>query len=145
MNESKNLSPEELEKKLEELNNEINNINIETIYVNLCENNDLSTYIHCNSCERNCNDICDWIGNNLDKCKRFNFGIYEDKRCDECGCLKEKHKIDHYNWVKKPMNKKNDNVHKIKEEKEKERYLEEINQKKNDKSNFEEPNYNKNF
>jgi len=149
--ECKNLSPEEIEKKLEELNNEINNkinnINIETIdeYVNLCEYNDLKIYTHCDSCKRNCHDICDCIGNNLDKCKRFNFGIYEDKRCDECGCLKEKHKQDHYHWVKKPMNKKIENAHKIKEEKEKEKYLEEINQKKNDKSNFEELIHNKNI
>ena len=41
------------------------------------------------------------------------------------------------------MNKKTDNIQKIKEEKE--RFLEEINQKKNDKSNFEELNYNKNI
>ena len=149
--ESKNLSPEEIEKKLEELNNEINNkinnINIETIdeYVNLCEYNYLNIYTHCDSCKRNCHDICDCIGNNLDKCKRFNFGIYEDKRCDQCGCLKEKHKQDHYHWVKKSMNKKSDNVQKIKEEKEKERYLEEINPKKNDKSNFEKLNHNKNI
>ena len=129
----------------------MNKINIEKIveYVNLCEYNDLNTYNHCDSCKRNCHDICDCIGINLDRCKRYNLGIYEDKRCDECGCLKEKHKIDHYYWVKKPINIKINNVQQIKEEKGKETYLEEINQKKIDKSNIEkqinELNYNKNI
>ena len=63
--------------------------------------------------------------------------------------FKKKHKNDHYYWAKKPINKKINNVQQIKEEKEKETYLEEINQKKIDKSNIEkqinELNYNKNI
>ena len=63
--------------------------------------------------------------------------------------FKKKHKIDHYYWVKKPINKKINNVQQIKEEKVKETYLEAINQKKIDKSNIEkqinELNYNKNI
>ena len=98
----------------------MNKINIEKIveYINLCEYNDLNTYNHCDSCKRNCHDICDCIGINLDRYKSFSLGIYEDKRCDECGCLKEKHKIDHYYWVKKSINKKINNVQQIKKKKE---------------------------
>ena len=126
--ESKNLSSEELRQKLEELNKEINNkiknFNIGAIveYVNLCEYNNINTYTHCDSCERNCHDICNCIGNNLDRCIRFYLGIYGDERCDECGCLKEKHKVDHYHWVRKSINKKNDTIQQIKE-KENQKYI----------------------
>ena len=147
-NQSKTLKPGELEKKLEELNNEINdklnNLNSETIveYINSCEYSNYHTYTHCDSCERNCHDYCDCWGNGLGRCKRFNLGIFEDKKCDECGCLKEKHRIDNYHWVKKTVNTKKDNTQKIQEEKDrgeiqKQKYLEEIDRKKNAKTNLE--------
>lgn len=147
-NQSKTLKPGELEKKLEELNNEINdklnNLNSETIveYINSCEYSNYHTYTHCDSCERNCHDYCDCWGNRLGRCKRFNLGIFEDKKCDECGCLKEKHRIDNYHWVKKTVNTKKDNTQKIQEEKDrgeiqKQKYLEEIDRKKNAKTNLE--------
>ena len=147
-NQSKTLKPGELEKKLEELNNEINdklnNLNSEIIveYINSCEYSNYHTYTHCDSCERNCHDYCDCWGNGLGRCKRFNLGIFEDKKCDECGCLKEKHRIDNYHWVKKTVNTKKDNTQKIQEEKDrgeiqKQKYLEEIDRKKNAKTNLE--------
>ena len=147
-NQSKTLKPGELEKKLEELNNEINdklnNLNSEIIveYINSCEYSNYHTYTHCDSCERNCHDYCDCWGNGLGRCKRFNLGIFEDKKCDECGCLKEKHRIDNYHWVKKSVNTKKDNTQKIQEEKDrgemqKQKYLEEIDRKKNAKTNLE--------
>ena len=157
-NQSKILKPGDLEKKSEELNNEINdklsNLNNETIveYITSREYSDDHTYTHCDSCERNCHDYCDCIGNSLGRCKRFNWGIFEDKKCDECGCLKEKHKIDHYHWIKKSVNTKKNNDQKIQEEKDKgerqkQKYMEEINRKKNAQSNFDnqinELNYHK--
>ena len=97
---------------------------------------------HCDNCERNCHDYCDCWGNSLGRCKRFNLGIFEDKKCDECGCLKEKHRIDNYHWVRKSVNTKKDNTQKIQEEKDKgeikkQKYLEEIDRKKNAKTNLE--------
>ena len=157
-NQSKTLKPEELEKKLEELNNEINDklndLNNETIveYINSCEYDKCHTYTHCDSCERNCHDYCDCFGNSLGRCKRFTWGILEDKKCDECGCLKEKHKIDNYHWIKKSVNTKKNNDQKIQEEKDrgerqKQKYMEEINRKKNAKTSLDkqknELNYHK--
>ena len=147
-NQSKTLKPGELEQKLEELNNEINdklsNLNNEIIveYVNTCEPSNYYTYTHCDSCKRNCHDYCDCFGNSLGRCKRFTWGILDDKKCDECGCLKEKHKIDNYHWVKKSVNTKKNNDQKIQEEKErgerqKQQYMEEINRKKNAKTSLE--------
>ena len=152
--ESKNLSPKELEKKIEELNNEIKNklskLKNESIveYVSSCEPSDYYIYTHCDSCQRNCHDHCDCDGNILGRCIRFNWEIFEDTKCDECGCIKEKHKIDNYHWIKKSVNKEKDNKQQIQEEKEKQNILEEIN-KKNSKSNLEnhinELNKNKNI
>ena len=157
---SKNLKPAELEKRIAELNNEINsklnNLNSETVveYVNSCEYSQYHYYTHCDYCERNCHDYCDCFGNSLGRCKRFTWGILEDKKCDECGCIKERHKIDHYHWIKKTVNKKKDNSQQIQEEKdrgerEKQRYLEEMEQKKDAKSNLQrqinELNINKNI
>jgi hypothetical protein len=142
-NESKNLNPKELKKKIEELNNEIKNkiniLNKEIIveYGNSCEPSDYHTYTHCDSCKRNCHDYCDCFGNNFGRCKRFTWGIFENKKCDVCGCLKEKHKIDNYHWIKKYINKKKNNKKQIQGEEEKQNILEEINKEKNSKSNLE--------
>jgi len=105
---------------------------------NSCEYSQYHYYTHCDSCERNFHDYCDCFGNSLGRFKRFNWGNFEDKKCDECGCLKESHKIGHYHWIKKTVNKKMDNSQQIQEERdrterEKQRYLEEMNQKKNSK------------
>lgn len=146
---SKNLKPGELEKKLEELNQEINdklsNLNNETIveYVSSCEPSNYYIYTHCDSCERNCHDYCDCFGNSFGRCKRFTWGIFDDKKCDECGCLKEKHKIDNYHWIKKSVNTKKNNDQQIQEEKDrgerqKQKYMEEINRKKNAKTSLEQ-------
>ena len=74
--------------------------------------------------------------NSFGRCKRFTSGILDDKRCSECGCLKEKHKIDNYHWIKKSVNAKKNNDQTIQEEKDrrerqKQKYMEEINLKKN--------------
>ena len=102
------------------------------------------------------NELFDCIGRSLGRCTKFSwgtFGLIGEKECEECHCSKDSHKIDHYHWIKKSINKKKDNADKIREEKEKnqkekERYIQELNSKKNAKSNLErqknELNYNKN-
>ena len=161
--ESKNLNDAQLEQRLRELNEDLNerldNLNNETEieYINSCEYaGDDYYYNHCNNCERNCHDYCDCIGKSLGRCTKFSWGTYGligEKNCEECHCSKDSHKIDHYRWTKKTRNKKKDNADKIEQEKqrnqqEKNRYLEEINRKKNAKSNLEkqinELSFNKN-
>jgi len=156
-NESKRLNPNQIESKLEklniDLNGKLNALNIGTIveYVNSLEFSDNYIYTHCDCCKRNCHDYCDCVFNSLGRCKAFNFGIFEDKKCGICGCLKEKHKIDKYHWIKKCVNINNVNDQKIKEEieereKKKKQYLEE---KAKGKSNLDkkknELNYIKNI
>ena len=156
------LDPNELEKRMEELNHELDsklndlNSETETEYINSCEYySDDCYFTHCNVCERNCHDYCDCTGNSLGRCKVFSLGILLliDKKCEECTCPKAKHKIDHYRWIKKSINKKKDNANKIQEErdknqKEKERYLKELDNKKKAKNNLDkqinELNYNRN-
>ena len=160
--ESKNLNEAELEKRMRELNEDLNhqldNLNNETEieYINSCEYNEYHYYNHCNNCERNCHDYCDCIGNSLGRCTKFSWGswgLVGEKECEECHCSKDSHIIDHYHWIKKTRNKKKDNASKIEEYKqknqaEKNKYLEEINRKKNAKSSLEkqinELNFNKN-
>lgn len=156
------LDPKELEKRMEELNKELdsklNDLNNETEieYITSCEYYDGDTYFtHCNSCERNCHDFCDCTGQSLGRCKVFTWGILgiAGKTCEECKCSKDCHKIDHYRWIKKSIDKKKDNANKIQEErdknqKEKDRFLEELNNKKKAKNNLDnqinELNYNRN-
>ena len=154
------LDSRELEKRMEQLNQELdsklNDLNneTETEFVPSCEYyNDDEYFTHCDTCERNCHNFCDCFGRSLGRCKVFTWAIFDDKVCEECKCIKDKHKIDHYHWIKKSINKKKDNADKIREEKEKnqkekERYLQELNSKKNAKNNLErqknELNYNKN-
>jgi hypothetical protein len=97
--------------------------------------------------------LCSLFTHYLDKCKIFTWGVQEDKICEECQCTKDKHKMDHYRWIKKSINKKKDNANKINEKREKsrkkkERCLEELNKKKNEESNLDkqinELNYNRN-
>ena len=122
--ETKNLNEHQLELRMKELNEELNeklnNLNNETEieYINSCEYSEYHYYTHCNNCERNCHDYCDCFGNSLGRCTKFNFGIFEEKVCEECKCSKDSHKIDHYHWIKKSRNKKKDNASKIQEEKE---------------------------
>ena len=154
------LDPKELERRMEELNEELdsklNDLDneTETEYITSCEfYSDEDYFTHCNSCERNCHNYCDCTGRLLGRCKVFSWGIIGDKICEECKCTKDKHKNDHYRWTKKTVNKKKDNANRIKEERdknqrEKEIYLKELNNKKNAKNNLDkqinELNYNRN-
>ena len=40
---------------------------------------------------------------------QFSMDIIDDKRCDECHGLNDRHRIDSYHWIKKSRNKKKDN------------------------------------
>ena len=150
--ESKNLNSDQIEQKIKDLiialNDKLNTLNSETTveYTNSLEYNNKYVYTHCNSCERNCHDYCDCYGNILDRCKVFKSGIFKDKRCEECGCSKEKHIFDHYHWIKKRVEKDNDKQIKEEREKKKKKYLEE---QTKGKSNLDiliiELNYNKNI
>ena len=108
-NECRNLCTDKLELKIEELNNklneELNTLNNETIseYKLNLEYDGYYMHNHCDSCQRNCHNYCDCLGNFLGKCIYF---AYLSQSCENCGCLKEKHKIDHFHWVKKLENKK---------------------------------------
>lgn len=154
------LSPHDLERRMEELNSELNSrlnqldTETETEYMNILEYDELNDHNHCRVCQRNCHKYCDCLGRNtFGRCTKFTFHLFDDTVCEECKCIKDNHKIDHYYWVKKEINKKKDNSSRIQEEKErnerdKQRYLEEINQKKNARNNLDkqinELNYNKN-
>jgi len=132
-----------------ELNEKLNTLNNETIseYKLNLEYDGYYMYNHCDSCQRNCHDYCDCFGSSLGRCKYFSF---YSQSCENCGCLKEKHKIDHYHYVKKLENKKKDNSQLIQEEKnrierEKKRIYDETNRKNSLDRQINELNYNKNM
>ena len=140
-NDSKTLNPSQLQIRLKELNDELNeklnNLNSETEdeFVSSCEYcGEDYYYNHCQRCKRNCHDICDCNFNSLGRCTKFSWGIIGDKVCEECKCPKESHLIDHYHWIKKRVSTKKDNSSRIAEARqradmERQRYLDEINQK----------------
>jgi hypothetical protein len=140
-NDSKNLNPSQLQKRLKELNDELNdklnnlNSEVEEEFVSSCEYGGKDYYYnHCQNCKRNCHDVCDCSFKTFNRCTKFSWGIIGDKVCEECNCPKESHLIDHYHWIKKRISKKKDNSSRIEEERqranmERQRYLDEINEK----------------
>ena len=152
--EFKNLNEAQLEPRLKELNEDLNeklddlNNESEIEYVNSCEYNPDHYYNICSNCKRNCHYYCDCKEKSFSGCIKFSFG-----KCEECHCSKDSHEIARYHWVMKIICKKHFNADKIEEDKqknqkEKERYLEEMNRQKNIKNNLEkqinELNFNKN-
>ena len=144
-NDKKELSPKEFEEKMKKLNEEINNnlisLNSQTESKQIkklkyCES---SKCTHCESCEKNCHETCDCSFSFLGRCKIFTFW---EKKCEECGCNKDRHKQDYYYYSIETVTiaKKNDDEKekelKKNEEKKKE-ILKEINQKNNAKNNLE--------
>ena len=96
----KRLNPKELEQKANKLNEEFNNmmnyLDSQTTYKTVCklkESKNLCT--HCNSCEKNCHVNCDCMFQIFGRCHIYTFW---KKRCEECGCSKEKHKQDYYSY-----------------------------------------------
>lgn len=137
-----NLKPEEAESKLKELNKELKaklfelNNEVElTKYKGLVSYDNLCTF--CESCERNCHDICDCRFSSLGRCKVFTFW---ERKCEECGCEKKKHKQDYYHYeykyveTKKDTNKEQEEERQKNEQKKK-KILEEINKKEKDQKN----------
>ena len=158
-NDAKTLNPEDLERRMKELNEVLNdklsNLCNETEekFINSCEyDNNEEYHNHCNKCERNCHSICDCNFRFAGRCKIFTFGIIGEKKCEICHCPKTSHRCDYYHWVKKRICIKKDNSSQIEEERrrnesEKQRYLEELKQKKSNKnkinSQINELNFNK--
>ena len=158
-NYSKSLSPSQLEKKLRELNEDLNsklndlNCEIEQKYINSCEfGGKDNSFTHCDVCQRNCHNYCDCFGRCLGRCKVFSWGVFGDKKCGECGCLKEKHRNDNYHWIQIKEERKKDNSDLINKEKErnkreKEIYLQQLNSQNESKNEIDrqinELNYNK--
>ena len=152
-NESKNLNPQQLEQKMkelnEELNNKLNNLNseIEIEYISSSEYDKYNMYNHCDTCERNCHSPCDCVGNSYGRCTKFPGTIFDGKRCDECHCLKDRHRIDNYHWIRKRRSKKKDNQNQMndaKKQKEKKENQQEMNQQSNLEKQTNDLNKNKN-
>jgi hypothetical protein len=145
-NDARNLDPEALERKMKELNDDLNNklSNLcnenEEKFINSCEfDKDENYHTHCDKCERNCHNICDCNFRFAGRCKIYTFGIIGEKKCEICHCPKSCHRNDNYHWVKKRICIKKDNSSQIEEERrrneaEKQRYLEELNQKRSNKN-----------
>ena len=93
---SKNLTSEEIEKKMAELNeqldkkiNYLNNQYEERECIQYQKSDNLNTI--CIECKKNCHSSCDCRFNSLYRCKVFSWWIFDYKKCEECGHLKEKH------------------------------------------------------
>ena len=137
----KQLNPKELEQKVFNLNNEFNKmmnyLDNQTVYqtINILrESTNLCT--HCNSCQKNCHVNCDCFLSSIGRCKIFTFW---KRRCEECGCDKNKHKQDYYSYnyetltTKKNTDKEKENERNKKIEEEK-KIKEEIKRKKDVKA-----------
>ena len=137
---SKNMNNEEIEKKMIELNEQLNkkldDLNKfekkECIYYEKSEN--LNTI--CLECKKNCHEPCDCKFNLLYRCKVFSWGIFDYKKCEVCGCLKEKHLFEYNHFTKKLIkcqinNDKEKENAKKKNEEEKIALYKQINEKMN--------------
>ena len=94
------LDPKQLEEKMKNLNNEftkmMNYLDNQTFYQTIKKlkySDCLCT--HCDNCEKNCHSICNCLFSSLGRCKIFTFF---GKKCEECGCDKNKHKQDKYSY-----------------------------------------------
>ena len=130
------LNPKQLEERMKILNTEFNNmmhyLDTQVIYqtINkLRESEKLCT--HCNVCEKNCHINCDCFFQSLGRCRIYS--IWE-RKCEECGCNKDKHKQDYYSYSFEnvPIGKNNDEREKEKNKKmeEEKKILEEMKKKK---------------
>ena len=139
---SKNLSEEEIDKKIrlfnENLNKKLNELNNQyypqKIKV-LKESEKLNTI--CMNCKNNCHSPCDCSFNYyLQRCIVFSWGILDYKQCEKCNCYKTSHKMDYKYWGYEDVQIKKDNNKKIEKEKKKNeedkiKFLKNINKTKN--------------
>ena len=154
-NNSKELEPQEIEKKYSKLNKDLNeklfNLNneYERQWVEFYEKSDKINTI-CLKCKVNCHNPCDCYLTSLNRCTRFTWGIVDDKKCECCNCPKSDHKIDYYCWTFKKVKVKKHNYNeieneKLKNQKEKEEFYKKIiNEKSVLENEKRKLNYNKN-
>ena len=73
------------------------------------------------------------------RCKVFSWGIFDYKKCYECGCLKEKHEIGYNYYDYEPKISKRDNTEEIQNEKKKnaEEQIKFVKKLNETKSNFD--------
>ena len=95
---------EQLDKKLDDLNNQYITQNIKIKFTN-----NKNYYTICNKCKKNCHGPCDCNFNLFYRCKVFSWNIFDYRKCNECGCSKENHEIgyDYYGYEKKTYKKDN--------------------------------------
>lgn len=131
------LNPKELEERMKNLNNEFNKmmnyLDNQIIYqaVNKLKYCD-KLCTHCNVCEKNCHINCDCYFQSLGRCRIYS--IWE-RKCEECGCNKDKHKQDYYSYNFENIGIPKQNLdekekEKNKKMKEEKRILEEMKKKK---------------
>ena len=150
------LNPNELEKKIRELNEELNNklctLNkeTETKQIKTLKLDKDDKYTHCESCKKNCHKPCDCRFKVFGRCTIFTFF---GKKCDICGCPKSDHAQDNYYYTYECIVTSKDNQQQKQQEleeseKKKKKILEEMNKKSKDKGNLQKEKnvmeYNKN-
>lgn len=153
------LNPSDLERKIRELNEELNNklcnLNSETetkqIKTLKPDKDSGDVYTHCDTCKKNCHEPCDCSFKAVFKrCSIFTFW---GKKCEICGCPKSEHAQDIYHYTYETFVTSKDNQQKKQQELEenemkKKIILEEMNKKSKDKGNLQKEKnqmeYNKN-
>ena len=123
---------EELNKKLKELQNEKDILNVKT----LDNSEEFCTF--CKKCEKNCHYPCDCRFSSLTRCRKYSIWFHT---CEECGCLKTEHKQDYYKYcfkiIEVPKNTdKEQEQEKEKNEIKKKQLKEEINRKEDSKKSI---------
>lgn len=153
----KTLNPNDLEKKIRELNEELNNrlfnlnTETETKRIMTLKPDKENKYTHCDICKKNCHDPCDCSFKIFGRCTIFTFF---GKKCDVCGCPKADHAQDNYHYSYETIVTSKDNQQQKQQELEenerkKKQIIEEMNKKSKDKGNLQKEKntmeYNKNI
>ena len=139
------LNPKELQEKIRQLNVELNdklislNGQTETKQIKKLDYFD-GKCTHCSICEKNCHKECDCAFGFLGRCHIFTFWA---KKCEICGCDKERHKQDNFHYIFDTIiTTKCSDEERQKEvernEQEKKRILEEMNKKNKQKMNLKD-------
>ena len=144
-NDINRLNPKELEEKLSAINSEINQKMNEFLHEKeeeLIQTLTISCKHHnvCHDCKRNCDSPCECIFSVIFKrCKIFTFF---GQKCEVCGCHKDSHKRDkyEYEYIKRNKQKYTDdeiNMEKQKNENRKKRIMDEMDKNNNARTNVE--------
>ncbi len=138
-------NPAELEKRLRELNDELNNklcnlsYETETKPIKTLKKNTDLIYTHCDTCKKNCHEPCDCNFQSFGRCSIYTFF---SKKCEICGCPKNEHDQNNYYYTYENVVTSKDNQQQKQRELEeneakKKKILEEMNKKSKDKSNLQ--------